>query len=90
MKIIIRTSSFRKDYKKLPEEIKQRTKKSLRLLSTNPFRPSLGIKKTKGKILKGYSNVFEGRITKSYRFLFLIEGDTFYLLRCGTHDELLK
>ncbi|MGR3309860.1 MAG: type II toxin-antitoxin system RelE/ParE family toxin [Candidatus Brocadiales bacterium] len=87
MKIIIRTDSFERDYKKLPEKIKQKTKKALRLLATNPYHPSLRVKKTKGEVIKGYSDVFEGRITKDFRFLFLIRGDTFYLLRCGKHDD---
>jgi len=47
----------------------------------------LHIKKTKGEVVKGLSDVFEGRITKSYRFLFLIENNIFTLLRCGKHDE---
>lgn len=88
--IIFRTDSFKKDFKKLPDEIKRRTEKALILLIGNPNHPSLQIKKTKGKIIKGYDNVFEGRVTKNYRFLFLIERGVFVLLRCGTHDEFFK
>ncbi len=84
------TKAFKKDYKALTDEIKKRAKKQLKILTQNPRHPSLQIKKTKGVVMKGYSNVFEGRITKNYRFFFLIEGDCFILLRCGTHDELLK
>jgi hypothetical protein len=43
------------------------------MVAVDPFNPSLHIKKTKGEVLKGYHNVFEGRFSKSYRFLFLIE-----------------
>ena len=43
------------------------------IVAVDPFNPSLHIKKTKGEVLKGYHNVFEGRFSKSYRFLFLIE-----------------
>lgn len=78
---------FKRDYKKLPEEIKKRAQKQFVLLKQNPKHPSLQIKKTRGEIIKGYSNIFEGRITKNYRFLFLIEGDVFILLRCGKHDD---
>lgn len=84
---IIRTESFKMDFKKLPEDIKQRTEKVLKLLETNLRYPSLHIKKTRGEVIKGYLDVFEGRITKGYRFLFLIEEDTYLLLRCGHHDE---
>ena len=88
--MIIRTASFLKDFGSLPTDIKRRTEKVLRLLATNPFHlfhTSLHIKKTKGEVVKGLSDVFEGRITKSYRFLFLIENNIFTLLRCGKHDE---
>ncbi|TWU54250.1 hypothetical protein B188_22460 [Candidatus Brocadiaceae bacterium B188] len=37
--------------------------------------------------MKGFSDIFEGRITKSYRFLCLINNDVIILLRCGRHDE---
>lgn len=87
---IIRTASFLKDFEALPTDIKRRTEKVLILVATNPFHPfhpSLHIKKTKGEVIKGFSNVFEGRITKNYRFLFLIENNIFTLLRCGKHDE---
>jgi len=86
----VRTDPFKRDFLKLPENIKRSAEKALRLFATNPFHPSLHIKKTKGEILKGYHNVFEGRFSKSYRFLFLIEGDTCVFLRCGKHDEFFK
>jgi len=38
--------------------------------------------------MKGYENLWEGRITQHYRFMFRVEGETFFLLRIGTHDLL--
>ena len=87
---LVRTDLFKKDFLNLPTSIRRQTEKALRLLVADLFHPSLHIKKTKGEVLKGYQNVFEGRISKSYRFLFLIEGDTYVLLRCGKHDEFFK
>ncbi len=90
---IVRTDPFKRDFSKLPEDIKRRTEKSLRLLASNPFHPfhpSLHIKKTKGEIIKGFSDIFEGRITKDYRFLCLIKSDVIVLLRCGKQDEFFK
>lgn len=84
---IIRTDPFKRDFKKLPENIKRRTEKALKLLVANLRHPSLQIKKTKGEVIKGYSNVFEERITKNYRFLVLIQEDAYILIRCGRHDE---
>jgi mRNA-degrading endonuclease RelE of RelBE toxin-antitoxin system len=84
---LVRTDPFKRDFLRLPKNIKRSGEKTLRLFATNPLHPSLHIKKTKGEVLKGYGNVFEGRFSKSYRFLFLIEGDFYVLLRCGKHDE---
>ena len=81
------TKTFQKDYGKLPESIQKQLDRNLEFLLKNPKHPSLGVKKTKGGVLKGYTNVFEGRITKNYRFLFLIETNYYILLRCGKHDE---
>jgi len=30
------------------------------------------------------------KLPENIRFLFLIEGDTYVLLRCGKHDEFFK
>lgn len=86
----IRTNAFKKDFKNLPVEEKKKMEKALRLLMNIPSHPSLHIKKTRGKLIKGYSNIFEGRIDRGYRFLFLIKSDSFILLRCGKHDEFFK
>jgi mRNA interferase RelE/StbE len=87
---VIRTEPFKRDFQRLPEAIKRRIEAALRLLIANPHHPSLRIKKVRGKLLKGYDNIFEGRITRDYRFFFLIETDAYVLLRCGRHEEYLK
>ncbi|MDO8140418.1 MAG: hypothetical protein Q6358_02875 [Candidatus Brocadiales bacterium] len=81
------TKTFQRDYGKLPKPIQRQLDRNLEFLLKNPYHPSLGIKKTKGEVVKGYTDVFEGRINKSYRFLFVIENDVFILLRCGKHDD---
>jgi mRNA interferase RelE/StbE len=87
---VLRTSPFKRDFQRLSEAIKRRTEAALRLLMANPHHPSLRIKKVKGNILQGYENIFEGRITRDYRFFFLIETDVYKLLRCGKHEDYLK
>jgi mRNA-degrading endonuclease YafQ of YafQ-DinJ toxin-antitoxin module len=90
---IKRTEPFKRDFQRLPKEIKLKAEAGLRLLLSNPrhpSHPSLRVKKVKGKILKGYDNFFEGRITRDYRFFFSIETDAYILLRCGRHEEHLK
>lgn len=87
---VLSTELFKRDFRKLPEEIKHRTEAALRLLLSNPHHPSLRINKVRGEIIKGYSNIFEGRITRDYRFFFLIKSNAYILLRCGRHEDYLK
>lgn len=74
------TKPFDEDYEALPKEIKKRVDKQLALLLDNPRHPSLRLKK-----LKGVKDIWEGRITKDYRFTFQIAGDTYILRRIGKH-----
>jgi len=87
---LVRAEPFKRDFQRLPEAIKRRTEAALRLLLSNPHHPSLRVKKVRGEILKGYSNIFEGRITRDYRLFFLIATDAYILLACGKHDDYLK
>ena len=65
----------------VPPVVARRAEKALNLLVTNSHHPSLGVKKVKSKAIEGFENVFEGRFTRDYRFFFLIETNTFVLLR---------
>jgi len=80
---LIYTDTFKRNYKKLPQSIKDQAKKQLSLFLENPMYPSLHIKK-----MAGYTDIWEGRITLGYRFTFKIEGDNYILRRIGTHDSL--
>ena len=77
------TKPFDRDYESLPESIKDQTDKQLSLFLDNPHHPSIRIKK-----IKGYPKIWEGRITKNYRFTFQIEGEIYILRRIGTHNIL--
>ncbi len=77
------TETFIRLYKKLPEEIKTKTKKSLEFLAANPAHPSLGHKK-----MAGQQDIFEIRISRNYRLTYQRIGDTAYLRKIGTHDLL--
>jgi mRNA-degrading endonuclease RelE of RelBE toxin-antitoxin system len=80
------TKPFDEDYAALPESLKERADKQFILLMENPhhpYHPSLRLKK-----IKGHPNIWEGRITKSYRFTFQISGEIYLLRRIGTHDVL--
>jgi mRNA-degrading endonuclease RelE of RelBE toxin-antitoxin system len=77
------TQNFKEEYKALSVDMKRRVKKQLELLRQNPRHPSLNIKK-----MDDPRGIWEGRITRSYRFTFHVEKDTYILRRVGTHDIL--
>jgi len=77
--------SFDRDYVKLPKNIQALAEKQLALLLENPRHPSLQVKK-----MKGYKELWEGRITINYRFTFKIVGETYLLRRIGTHEIYKK
>ena len=86
---LVRTQRFKREFKRLPEHIRKQAMRKLKLLLMNPRHPSLRVKKIRGEI-RGYRDVFEGSITKDYRFLFRVEEGSYILLTCGTHDEFFK
>lgn len=80
---IATTQTFVRLYKKLPEDIKKKTRKSLELFASNPAHPSLGHKK-----MAGQTDIFEIRISKNYRITYQRIENTAYLRKVGTHDLL--
>jgi len=82
---LIWTNRFTRDYKALTPNLQKQTDKQLRHLSRDISYPSLRVKRVQKR--KG---VFEGSITKQYRFLFQITTDAYILLRVGKHSILEK
>ena len=77
------TKTFVRDYRKLPQDIRELADKQLGLLLSNAKHPSLNLKK-----MKDPRDIWEGRITQSYRFTFQIIDDVYVLRKVGTHDVL--
>ena len=77
------TDTFIKLYKKLPVDIKERTKKVLEFLQNDPHHPSLGHKK-----MAGQKDIFEIRVSQNYRITYQRVENTAYLRKIGTHDLL--
>jgi mRNA-degrading endonuclease RelE of RelBE toxin-antitoxin system len=75
--------TFVRDYRDLPQDLQETVNKQLELLLSNQRHPSLKIKK-----MNDPRNIWEGRITASYRFTFQMEGDTYILRRVGSNDTL--
>ena len=80
-----RTKRFVKDFAVLLEELKERTEKALYSLLRGPRYPSLKINKMEGR-----QNIWELRVSDSYRLTFQVSEDTYILRRVGTHDILKK
>jgi len=79
------TSSFEKDYKKLSRSIQEQCDRQLLVLLKNPHHPSLRTSK-----IQGFRNIWEGRVTKGYRFTFQIVKSLYIIRRVGKHDEIFK
>ncbi len=79
------TSRFDREYARLPQHLRARVDKQLALLLSDPRHRSLRLKKT-----EGHPGVWEGRVTRGYRFTFTVEGDVYFLRRVGTHDILKR
>ncbi len=82
---LIQTAHFKSDYKKLPASIQKRTDEKLEFLVQNVSHPSLRVKR-----VQKYKGVFEGRVTRDYRFFFQITTEGYILLRVDKHDILEK
>jgi mRNA-degrading endonuclease RelE of RelBE toxin-antitoxin system len=79
------TKRFVRDYRELPSNLQDTVDKQLELLLLDQRHPSLNIKK-----MNDPRNIWEGRVTASYRFTFNIEGEVYVMRRVGTHDVLKK
>jgi len=82
---IVTEKSFDHDYARLPRNIQERVDKQLSLLFANPHHGSLQTRK-----MRGQADIWEARVTESYRFTFKIVGDTYRLRRVGTHEIYRK
>lgn len=83
---IIVTVRFSRDYNALPKPIQRQADKQFELLLENPRHLSLRTKKIQGT----GGRIFEGRVTRFYRFTFEVAGNSYILRRIGAHDATLK
>ena len=77
------TRTFLKLYKKLDPEIKNQVKKAMALLDKDASHPSSGNKK-----IAGHDDIYEIRVSKTYRITYTKTGDTAVFRKVGTHDIL--
>ena len=80
---LLRTERFRKDFKRLPHEVQERTGKTLELFVSNSRHPSLHVKK-----MEGAPGIWELRVSDNYRITFQFVQEGVFLRRVGTHNAL--
>ena len=76
---------FKKDYKLFSADMKQVIHSKLKILSENPFHPSLRTKKIKGK-----EDIFETSINMQIRMTWNYYEGKILLRAIGEHDKTLK
>ncbi len=72
----------RKDFADLPSNLKARARKQLDLLSGNLRHPSIQAKKYDES-----NDVWQGRVSRDYRFYFQIVADDYVILRIIPHPK---
>lgn len=87
---LIRSDRCKDDFKRLPKHLQRRTEKALHLFAENLRHPSLRAKKMEGQLDTEGREIWEARVTKAYRFTFVIDRDTYILRRVGPHEEALR
>lgn len=77
--------SFWDAYEKLEKSIKERAKKAFLLWAENPFHPSLRF-----KCVNSQEDTWSVRITRGFRAVGKLKGDTVTWFWIGSHDEYEK
>jgi hypothetical protein len=74
--------SFWDAYRLLSEETRNSARKAYRLWARNPFHPSLHF-----KCINREENIWSVRVTRSYRAVGVMDGDTITWFWIGNHRE---
>jgi mRNA-degrading endonuclease RelE of RelBE toxin-antitoxin system len=74
--------SFWAEYRKLSNPIRERARKTYRLWADNPFHPSLHF-----KCIDSEESIWSVRVTRNYRAVGILEGDTVTWFWIGSHDD---
>ncbi len=82
---IVRTDSFKSDFKELPLYVQEAFERKIALFMENIRHPSLRVKKMRGR-----TNRWEASIDMFYRFTFEIHEHYYLFRRIGPHDRVLR
>lgn len=75
-------SSFWAKYRQLSSPVREGARKAYRLWAKNPFHPSLHF-----KCIDSEEGIWSVRVTRNYRALGVLEGDTVTWFWIGSHDD---
>lgn len=73
---------FLKAYRRLPIEVRQQARKAYRLFKDNPGHPGLNFKP-----VHPVEPIYSARISRNYRTLGIVEGDTIIWFWIGSHAD---
>jgi len=79
------TAEFRKLFADLPEQVKKQTRAAYRQFKEDPSHPSLRFKKVHPDL-----PIYSARITKNYRAVGQLDGDTVIWFWVGSHADYDK
>ncbi|MEN9221907.1 MAG: hypothetical protein Q6M04_05660 [Thermostichus sp. BF3_bins_97] len=79
------TAQFRKLFTGLPEQVQQQARAAYRLFQEDPNYPSLHFKKVHPEL-----PIYSARISKNYRAVGQVDGDTMIWFWIGSHAEYDK
>lgn len=79
------TAQFRKSFANLPKQVQEQTRAAYRQFKENPNHPSLRFKKVHPEL-----PIYSARISKNYRAVSQLEGDTVIWFWVGSHSEYDK
>ncbi len=74
--------SFWAEYQRLSNDVRHSARKAYRLWDENPFHPSLHF-----KCINSREGIWSVRVTRDYRALGVLEGDTVTWFWIGSHDD---
>jgi mRNA-degrading endonuclease RelE of RelBE toxin-antitoxin system len=81
MKLFL-TNRFKREYRKAPDDVKDRIDKALRYLASDLKHPSL-----RAKIIDETNRIWQARVTRNWRIYFQIEDGLIIGLRIFAHKD---
>jgi mRNA-degrading endonuclease RelE of RelBE toxin-antitoxin system len=79
------TAQFRKAFANLPKQVQEQTRQAYRQFIQDPRHPSLRFKKIHSEL-----PIYSARISKNYRAVGQLDGDTVIWFWLGSHTEYAR